>query len=469
MEDVPVAKLRAHGVPDGFINLMKGMCARNRAERYSQWDEIIRDMTDVEQGRGVDHMGVAVGADSTAGMLGRLAISHGFISPEQLQVAVGIQEKLMKAGVRKLLGTVLVEEGFIKNSDLKKLLALQSFQDRHNTDKSLGDLIVENGIAPAAAVEEALRDQKEAFQRDGFSPSLDQILVKKGVINDQQRRAVLRLSRRMSGANATSDVLVGVKECPSCVEVIPLQSLQCPKCHYVLEKAAKAEDVRCVACSTLQTRPGEYCERCGCNVVTGRPQTDPRLVACLSCGNLISGSSPNCSRCGEPRNSSVTRKVMKQTGRHARRMASHLAALAIPILVIGGIVVAGFFWMDGRSYVIKFFRGREGEVRVSAEHFLDANQHRDYVGAARMFHNRNFTSLDESESAVLAFQQRTLNLPGPVYRLTDYTIERVMITGDTATVYLKLTYTHAEKPLDVQDTRSKIYLTYVGNEWRVVY
>lgn len=464
-ENVPVDELRPYGVPDNAITLLRTMCARARSERYDGWDDLLRDMEDVEKGRSLDQHAVAVkGGDAASGLLGRLALNQGYVTREQLERAVQIQEKLMKSGQRKLLGNILVEEGYLKGADLKKLLAMQSFHERHGADKSLGELIVENGIAPAFAVQDALREQADMFRHQGYSLTLDQILCKKNIINEQQRKAILRLSRRVFGKAGVSEDLIGVKECPNCVEVIPLQSSRCPRCHFLLEKPKSQRT--CAACGSALPAEASGCGRCGAGL---RREITTRLVACLSCGKLAPSGATDCSHCGAPLKPSAARVAVMRTGRIGRRILSQVLALALPLGFVGVAIYVFFSVFDGRSVALGVLKGDAGRAQVAAERFLEANIHGDYLTAHKLFHNRAMGTPVECMQEQQRFFQNAAPGLGAGYRLTQFEIEKVEGGRDVATAYVKLTFIHPDRPIELFTARATLYMTRPAGEWKILF
>lgn len=462
-EDVPVEELVPFGAPDNLQIVLRKMCARSRVDRYAEWPELVRDLMDVEQGRAVkESRGPSSPVDPSAGMLGRLSVSEGYVSPGQLEAAMKIQEQLSKIGTRKLLGNILVEEGFLKAADLKKLLSLQSFYVRHAQDKALGDQIVKSGLVSSTVIAEALREQKEKFQREGFSPTLEQILYQRGSITETQLRTVLRMSRRM---NATSiDVMSGLKECPRCVEMIPIESTRCPRCRATLQEKPAAPLPSpglkpCPSCGAPQDAAAKRCRQCDVVFETGRRELTQRLIACPRCGKLASDYQSACAHCQAPLRSTPLQTALKI----AKQVGQKLSWLYIAAGV--GLVVLLFSSSSLRTAWIGAVGGDEGRARLAAEAFLDACTHSDPVGARKLLQTPPPGSASKDDLRFYAM--RMCQLPDGSFSLYRFEVVRAKVDGTEATVYLQLVFVNDANPKDFYSIGGTLYLVRSGQDWKI--
>jgi serine/threonine-protein kinase len=425
-EDVPVEEL--DDAPEGLRTVVRVMCARSRAERHSTWEELIRDLQDVEQGRPIDHHGVSVPVDRTTGILGRLAVAHGFVTEEQLHKAVQVQERLAKAGTRKLLGAVLVDEGFLRRMDLRRLMALQSFHERRGSDKELADRVVAETIVPYRVVQEALKEQKEMFEREGYSLPLDQILFRRGRIDESQRRAILRLQVRLASAEGLPDSLAGVRECPHCVETIPSDCRQCPRCQSILDTAPAP--LKCPTCSMPQDHPGEHCARCGTHLSTGRLPARPGTLAAA------------------PAKTAVRADVVKWVR----------AGLA----TVGVLVAAAILWKV-------VFPSDEALAAGSAHDFMRALARQDAKRACSMIQGLPPVSEREAARTLQEFQERVFGIAAPALRISRYEIEPLGVAGDTASVQVTVIFENRQTGRVGDPHRGTLYLSRTSDGWRVRY
>jgi len=59
------------------------------------------------------------------GLLGKLAVKHGYVDDEQLNEGLRVQETLLKSGVQLPLGQILIEQGYLDLDDAMILLGMQ--------------------------------------------------------------------------------------------------------------------------------------------------------------------------------------------------------------------------------------------------------------------------------------------------------------------------------------------------------
>jgi serine/threonine-protein kinase len=462
-EDVPIQALVPFGTPENLRALVRKMCARSRIDRYAGWTELLRDLMDVEQGRAVEVSSRSAPVDPSAGMLGRLAIDEGYISPAQLEAAMKVQESIAKSGTRKLLGNILVEEGFIRAADLKKLLSLHSFHVRHAQDKALGEQIVKSGLVSSAVITEALREQKERFQREGFSPTLEQILYQRGSITETQLRTVLRMSRRMN-ASAT-DVMSGLKECPRCVEMIPVDSTRCPRCRATLLERpaapapAPASEKLCPVCGTPHDGSSKRCKNCDIVFETGKREMTQKLTTCPACKKLVSDYQTKCTHCNAELRTTAIQKILKS----AKGLGQHFQWLYVVGAVV--LVILLFNSTSLRNAWIKAVGGEEGQARLVVESFLDACTHSDASGVRQ--HLLSPPSTLPSKDDIRYYGHRMAHLPDGSYSLYRFDVERSTVSGDAATVYLKLVFVNDSNPKDFYTTGGTMYLSRAEGGWKI--
>jgi serine/threonine protein kinase len=467
-EDVPVSLLEGRGAPPPVRGIVKWMCARKRSERPGSWPELLQALIAVEQGKGLDKITSETTSNPAIGLLGRLALSKGFITPTQLERALQIQDKLLKCGVRKLLGQILVDEGFLKEAELKSLINLQNFYDRQSAEKQLADLIIINEIVPAETVREALAIQKDMFERRGFTLPIDQLLLNQGRINDQQRRAILRLQRRLAGRVKTTQVSVGVLECPQCVELVPVGAKECPSCRCAIEPGLG--ELRCPTCGGVQVRPGEHCELCGASMVGGKPMSKVGR-RCPKCGFSCADKETRCPSCGAAFSSPLTQRVSEAVSSATKRARRIAAVLLVPIVLSVGAILLVWKHNDLRGLFVQVTEGESGQVRLAAERFLDAVQHQDFAEAIACM-SQPPPAGEEGYRYAGRILQRMFRLPSPEYRLRSYSIDKVELAEDRATIYVTAFFSplRTEGPgnppmLEAKGTMAALHTT---GGWRMV-
>jgi serine/threonine protein kinase len=462
-EDVPFGKLKELGVPDEVISIGRKMTMRDPRNRYQTPAELLENLMSLEAGE--TRRRTTVSPESAqGGLFGRIAVLNRFITGEQLDRCIALQEELLARGVKRPIGEIMLDEGLINRRQLRKILSLQSFYDRRNEERKMADLAIKNGFATQAQVNEALARQKDIFLLEGHAPTLDQILRSKGIINEQQRKALLRARRRLEEKDGVRDTLIGVRECPRCLEVIPLYSTQCPRCENVMEQGQV--QVKCRACGRTQTEPGEFCLFCGANPVTGhRPHTS-KLKTCPKCGKYAAFYQLRCAACKSALPGSFVRNLIRGTRaapayvwRHSR------AAVALALILVAGYLIvmratsAGRFWAE-------LFGGEPAAVRHQVEDLLDALLHRDYMGAAR-FTGREEAAAEQAQANALRLYERVFGAAeGTAVR--RYQIEKVFVDEDRATAYIVVEFGF-EGALGAQpdQRRVSLYLVRESGRWRV--
>ena len=460
-EDVPFGKLREMGVPEEVISIGRKMTMRDPRHRYQSPTELLEDLMSLEAGETKRRMLPA--ASMQGGLFGRIAVLNRFITTEQLDRVIAIQEELLVRGVKRPIGEIMLDEGLINRRQLRKILSLQSFYDRRNEERKLADLAIKNGFATDAQVKEALARQKDIFLLEGHAPTLDGILRSKGVISEQQRKALLRTRRRLEEKETgVRDTLIGVKECSRCLEVIPLHATQCPRCEHIMDQGAV--EVKCRGCGRLQTEPGEFCLFCGANPVTGKQPQASKLKTCPQCGKYAAFYQLRCAACKARLPGSVFRTSLRGLQETVKYMWKHgrAAAMLLVILTVGYIIImrttsAGRFWSE-------IFEGEPAVVRHQAQEFLDALLHRDYVGAAK-YTGRDARTAEEAQAAAFrAFQRVFPDSKG--YSIRSYTIEKVSVESGRASVYLMLEYVPEGLSAGGSDSRRvTLYLVQKSGVW----
>lgn len=379
-------------------------------------------------------VGILMSEGAPGGLFGRIAIKQGFVTQQQVEACVRIQEDLLKVGVWKPLGMVMVEQGFLKQAQVDQILKLQEYRDQRGDDKKLAHTIVQNEFATQAQIDDALAYQKEFFKNNGYALPLEEILVQKGIINVQQCRA-LKKSMKRQRTTSREETLVGVKECPQCFEYIPRKSDQCPHCKFIMGKLQIK--FQCKACNAPVDNPGEFCHDCGANRVTGQMPAPDQVKKCPACGKYNAVYQADCTNCGKPFFVETARKAL---GR-AKTVAQALLSYAAPLLILGAIVWTVFnFGLIGRIFS-KAVEGEAADVRREVKAWLEAVAHQDTKGAVeRMTPGRQY-------SDVATYLQQ----PGSDVVLRDYTITSIQVEADRATVYVDLIFGRVEKAKDLME------------------
>ena len=165
-------------------------------------------------------------------LLGKIAVELGFLSKEQLDRAVSIQEEEVPPPP---LGGLLVDKGFLKPEDLAQILAVQKTRFQAKADYAdarlenilFGRLVVHLGLVSQEQVNECLRIQAKV--EDEVDVRLGEILVKKGYISRDAVRKLLSIQNKK---------ILFCRKCSDQVNVVGFQQDQqydCPHCGGPLE------------------------------------------------------------------------------------------------------------------------------------------------------------------------------------------------------------------------------------------
>lgn len=384
------------------------------------------------------------------GLFGRICVKQGFATEAQILTALQAQDELLKHGVRKPLGQILIEQNILTEAQVNAVLKIQGYREQRAADKQLAQLAVENQFATPEQIEQALNEQKEAFKAGRVAVSLEEILIRKGILGAQQLKALKRAQKQM-GAPPPPISQVGVKECPQCFEYIKHHLMECPNCGFSFPKLA--ERPTCKACRGTLDKPGEFCPHCGASRVTGQRPPADKIIRCGGCEKWNAAYQQECSSCGLALWKSQTRRAVRQVREHGRRLARVAGVIAllaaVALLVLHFDAVLGFF---GR-----LVEGESFDVRRACGSFLDAVADRDYRRAIQ--HVYNDTGFDEARG-VYDLARVFLSSPGDEFLIGPYTIRSVKVEGARATVeadvmFFKLDEMGKEQPRSVTLTWRK--------------
>jgi hypothetical protein len=128
-------------------------------------------------------------------LLGQIALEKGFISQDQLDECLRLQEKQPQW---KQLGMILLDRQFISEEDLDIALEIQRKSLEKNIDNTelklkdvlFGRIVVSNRLATQGQVNECLREQ-ERIERMGMFLRLGEIMVRKGYILEDNMNQIL--------------------------------------------------------------------------------------------------------------------------------------------------------------------------------------------------------------------------------------------------------------------------------------
>ncbi len=132
-------------------------------------------------------------------LFGKLAVLNGFLTPEQLQTLLTLQETDARTGEPpKTLGEICQMNRLMTPEQVQRVLAAQAFLEMQKEDKRIGALAVRNGFVTEEDVRFALDAQKQSFQEGLRTPKpLGEILVEAELLTRQQLDALLTRQERL--------------------------------------------------------------------------------------------------------------------------------------------------------------------------------------------------------------------------------------------------------------------------------
>lgn len=135
--------------------------------------------------------------ESAYPVLGRLAVSYGFLSEEDLKGALAFQDAQARTGVSLPLAKVLLARRLVTPEQVDQLEAARKFLEARQSDKRFGRLAVRLGLASAEAVASALAAQAREFSASQRSRPLGDFLLAAGALTVQGRELILAEQQRL--------------------------------------------------------------------------------------------------------------------------------------------------------------------------------------------------------------------------------------------------------------------------------
>jgi hypothetical protein len=163
-------------------------------------------------------------------LFGKIAVSCGFLTEEQLTRAVEAQEKAPEG---THLGKIMVDLEFLSEEELMTVLAIQR-ENRSRLEMSpavrkmgmtLGRLAIEKGYCSEVQVHECIREQAK-LERFNLFFRLGEVMVSRGSLTADQVHELLQTQN------------ITILGCPACFSKFNVlnwkegMAIACPKCGY---------------------------------------------------------------------------------------------------------------------------------------------------------------------------------------------------------------------------------------------
>ena len=160
-------------------------------------------------------------------LIGTLAVEKGWVKRQDLQLALDNQTD------GRFFGEILLNKKLITELQLKELLHLQQESEIKKEEFLFGQIAVHNRFVKAQDVVNGIEEQTSSQSKK----SLGVILVENGLLNNQQRTAILASQKRMHN-------LANLKK---------IKKVSCPKCKtfYEIKDSERFRKVRCKKCQFI--------------------------------------------------------------------------------------------------------------------------------------------------------------------------------------------------------------------------
>jgi hypothetical protein len=176
-------------------------------------------------------------------LFGKIAVSCGFMTDEQLLKSVEAQEKAPEG---THLGKIMVDLGFLTDEELMTVLAIQR-ENRSRLEMSpavrkmgmtLGRLAIEKGFCTEQQVHECIREQAK-LERFNLFFRLGEVMVSRGVLSADKVHELLQTQN------------ITILGCPACFSKFNVlnykdgMAIACPKCgHPELERPVTMPELK---------------------------------------------------------------------------------------------------------------------------------------------------------------------------------------------------------------------------------
>jgi hypothetical protein len=176
-------------------------------------------------------------------LFGKIAVSCGFVTEEQLARAVEQQEHAQEG---THLGKIMVDLGLLSDEELMTVLAIQR-ENRSRLEMSpavrkmgmtVGRLAIEKGYCTEQQVHDCIREQAK-LERFNLFFRLGEVMVSRGVLTSEQVHELLQTQN------------ITILGCPSCFSKFNVlnykdgMAIACPKCsHPELERPVTMPELK---------------------------------------------------------------------------------------------------------------------------------------------------------------------------------------------------------------------------------
>ncbi|MBI4613251.1 MAG: serine/threonine protein kinase, partial [Planctomycetes bacterium] len=173
-------------------------------------------------------------------LLGEIAVREGFLSLDQIEECVGLQEK---EDAYRPLGALLIEKGYLEPRQLHTILEIQqqsAFQHerlerKRENDRIFSKICLSRGLVTFEQVNECLKVQTRKQKKGVFIP-LSRLLLQKGHLSSEQVREVYKIQYGVVFYCAACQVSYQIPEysqeksyeCPKCAGALVVQDTQAP-------------------------------------------------------------------------------------------------------------------------------------------------------------------------------------------------------------------------------------------------
>ncbi|MBI5366296.1 MAG: zinc ribbon domain-containing protein [Planctomycetes bacterium] len=376
-------------------------------------------------------------------LFGLIAIQLGYATREQVDAALAAQEQLLARGLSEPVGQILMDKGIVTTKQVEEIV-LRQYTEGRNHSSDYARVVVENGFATKEQVEQAMEEQRRAYAERGEVTLLGALFLRKGILNTQKHRSVLRALGRLKGRKKDvirdTRMLYGVSECPVCLELTRFGSESCDGCGAFLGKLELKP--LCPRCRTVQDPQSTFCAKCGVNLETGDAPTVKPPERCRFCAGPMAPGQPRCFGCGNFVPAAWPLRIVQAAGRlfagAVRSTLGFVAVLIIPAALLGVWLYQGQI----KSTALSTLKGQpSAELTAALDGLLRAMTYKDYRGIARAAGGASGAGGADAEAARgTELFSRLLGLAAGAgeVEISSTHVEDAPIAGEEATAYVEI-------------------------------
>ncbi len=127
--------------------------------------------------------------------IGQLAVRLQMLTQAQVQTALAQADEA--ASPKQQPGQLFLELGLLKKNQLNYLLRVMDFAAERLADRRFGDIAIARGWVTQEQIEAVFKRQEQHFAKQQQAVMIGELLVREGLLTEEQRDAILHEQRRL--------------------------------------------------------------------------------------------------------------------------------------------------------------------------------------------------------------------------------------------------------------------------------